>query len=313
MDTEIILPYVDFDIEKITLSEYTSEESEIIQSYVEITRHIQEIQQLYLIFRYNQRVMLSTYDLNNSDRIKRNRPPFETFDDRTELNALVISFVSAGKTLIDSLTTCVKASDKNSEISTSFEKFLVCSYDDSFSYRLLIRLRDFSQHGHLPVSVANDKMRFDIAQILNTPHFNHNKSLSQEMKKFVDELLVFNKACPFYMFTLAVAEYTVSVYKIYSEFYTQIEPIFFKMHSDFRKLIVAHPGLVKHEDDKFDGYLFYLIGNALHAINIVEKPETMFEAYKKEAASNYSKEQQEFDSFKSSIHWIPVKKSYAQG
>lgn len=112
MDTEVMLPYGDFDIEKITLFEYTTDELEAIQSYVEITRHIQEIQQLYLIFRYNQRILLSTYDLNNRDRIKRNRPPFETFDDRTELNALVISFINVGKTLIDSLTTCVTESEK---------------------------------------------------------------------------------------------------------------------------------------------------------------------------------------------------------
>ena len=309
MDTEVMLPYGDFDIEKITLFEYTTDELEAIQSYVEITRHIQEIQQLYLIFRYNQRILLSTYDLNNRDRIKRNRPPFETFDNRTELNALVISFISAGKTLIDSLTTCVTESEKNSGIFTSFKKFLTCSYDDSFSYRLLTRLRDFSQHGHLPVSVINDDICFDIAQILYTPHFNHNKSLSQEMRKFVDELLVINKTHPFHMFTLAVADYTVSVYRIYSEFYTQIEPIFLKNHSKFRELITAYPGVIKHEDPKFNGYLFYLIDNALHVINTFDRAETMFEAYKKEATNNYNNEQQEFDSFRTSIHLIPVKKS----
>lgn len=170
-------------------------------------------------------------------------------------------------------------------------------------------MRDFSQHGHLPVSVINDDIRFDIAQILYTPHFNHNKSLSQEMRKFVDELLVINKTHPFHMFTLAVADYTVSVYRIYSEFYTQVEPIFLKNYSKFRELITAHPGVIKHEDPKFNGYLFYLIDNALHVINTFDRAETMFEAYKKEATNNYNNEQQEFDSFRASIHLIPVKKS----
>lgn len=309
MDTETILPYGDFDIEKITLFEYTDAELDIIQSHVEITRHIQEIQQLYLIFRYNQRVLLNTYELNNSDRIKRNRPPFETFDDRTELNALVVSFISAGKTLIDSITTCVKASENSSGISASFENFLADTYDDSFSYRLLTRLRDFSQHGHLPVSVVNGGMCFDIAQILNTPHFNHNKSLNQEMEKFIDELLVISKTRPLYVFTLAIAEYTVSVYKVYSEFYTQIEPIFLKKHSDFKQLIADYPESIKHEDAKFDGYLFYLVDNTLHVINTGDSSTTLFKTYKKEAASNFNDEQQEFDSFRVSLRWIPIKKS----
>ena len=310
MDTEKILPASGLDLEKITILEYSDADFEMIQSFVEITRHIQELQQLYLVFRYNQRVLLSTYDLNNSDRIKRNRPHFENFDDRTELNALVVSLISAGKTLIDSITTCVQTSAKKPEISASFKKFLSQTYDGSFSYRLLTRLRDFSQHGHLPVSVDEGRVCFDIAQIMNTPHFNHNKSLRQEMQRFVDELIVMNKTRPLHVFTFAMAEYTVLVYKVYTEFYACLEPIFSEINSGFRRLILQYPESIKHENADFDGYLFYVIDNTLHLLNTADDPMLMFKTYKCEAIRNYDDEQQKFHSLQSSVQFkcLPLSK-----
>ena len=57
-------------------------------------------------------------------------------------------------------------------------------YDKKFSYRLLIRLRDFSRHGHLPVYISEDnKCSFDLDQILYTPHFNLNKKIKEEMQR----------------------------------------------------------------------------------------------------------------------------------
>lgn len=156
MDTERMLPYQNFDIDDITLLDFTDDALQIIQTYVEVTRHTQEIHQLFELFRYNLRRLLSVYDLNNRDRIKRHEPYFEEFSDRIELNALVINYISAGKTLIDSLRSCIEhAYSENSSTSEKFSKFLSSVYDSCFSYRLLTRLRDFAQHGHLQIGRAH--------------------------------------------------------------------------------------------------------------------------------------------------------------
>ena len=39
-------------------------------------------------------------------------------------------------------------------------------YDTVFSYKLLTRLRDYSQHGHLPVSSEGNSYYFDFVDIL---------------------------------------------------------------------------------------------------------------------------------------------------
>ena len=51
MDTEKTLPYPDFDINDITLLDFTDDDLKIIHSYVEITRHVQEIHQLFELFQ----------------------------------------------------------------------------------------------------------------------------------------------------------------------------------------------------------------------------------------------------------------------
>lgn len=52
-----------------------------------------------------------------------------------------------------------------------------------------MKLRDFSQHGHLIVSRDyQNKYYFDIEQILSTPHFNINKKLKPEMKNIRQEI-----------------------------------------------------------------------------------------------------------------------------
>ena len=55
MDTEKMLPYDDFNIDNITLYDYTDEGLNCITSFVEITRYIEEIHQLFDIFQYNIR------------------------------------------------------------------------------------------------------------------------------------------------------------------------------------------------------------------------------------------------------------------
>ena len=309
MDTEKTLPYPDFDINDITLLDFTDDDLKIIHSYVEITRHVQEIHQLFELFQYNLKRLRSVYELNNRDCIKRHGPIFEEFSDRIELNALVINYISSGKTLIDSIQYCIKNS--YSDDSTKYEnfcRFLSSVYDGNFSYRLLTRLRDFAQHGHLPVSVIDNMMCFDIAQIVSTPHFNHNKTILQEMKDFNEELLVVQKTQPHYVFTLAIAEYTVSMLNVYQSFWIALKESFLIKEKDIRTLIEQVPECIVHENGKMNGFLFYLIGNNLHTFNTSEDSLVMLSHHLEEAKQIYELETNELNEFRKSIKFKKLEK-----
>ena len=309
MDTERMLPWQDTDMDDITLLDFSDEALHIIQSYIEMTRHVQEIHQLFELFQYNLKRLLSVYELNSGDSVKRHKPYFEGFSDRIELNALVINYISSGKTLIDSIQTCIKTSyPENKPKVDEFSSFLSSVYDDCFSYRLLTRLRDCAQHGHLPVSVIDNIMCFDIAQIIHTPHFNHNKTILEEMKKFYDELLVVQKTQPHHVFTLAVAEYTVSICNVYHSFWLTVHDAFLSAEKNIRILIEEVPECVIHKNDSMNGYLFYWTDEILHAFDTSEDSLIMFAHFLDEAKQIYEPEVKELNEFRKTIKIKTVEK-----
>lgn len=307
MDTEFILPYQDFDINDITLFEYTDEGLQIITSYVEITRHVQEIHQLFEVYRYNLKRLLSIFELNNSDTIKRHSPRIGDFSDQIELNALIINYISSGKTLVDAIQACVKASyPTGTSEYKNFTAFLSSTYDDCFSYRLLTRLRDFAQHGHLPVSLRNNIACFDIAQIINTPHFHHNKAILKEMEKFNEELLVNQKAYPHHVFTLSVAEYTASMCNVYHTFWTAIHSAFLSKEQSLRTLIKELPECIIHKNTTMNGWLFYIMDETLHAFNTEDDSLALFSQCLDEAERICKEEEKELNEFRKTIRMVKL-------
>lgn len=299
MDTEKLLPYDDSDSDNITLYDYTDEGLNCITSFVEITRYIEEIHQLFDIFHYNVRKLLSVYELNRNDKIKRRVTQFEDFSDRTELNALVISLISSGKTLVDAMQACVQSSySKESDVYSEFNKILSAEYDGCFSYRLLTRLRDFSQHGHIPVSWDGETACFDIGQLNDTPHFNHNKTILVEMEKFCEELLIKEKVQPRHVFSIAVAEFSVSIFRIYYEYWKTMNDNFYIRLENMNDLIKQHPETIKHKDKKYDGYFFYQIGNGLHTFHASELSDKMYVQYLEEAKDLKEYHEKELESFR---------------
>lgn len=305
MDTEKILPCTDFNIDDITLYDYTAEGLNCITSFIEVTRYIEEIHQLFNIFQYNIRKLLSVYELNRNDKIKRHIPQFEDFDDRIELNALVISLISSGKTLVDAVQACIQSCySKDSNEYNEFCTILSKEYDSCFSYRFLARLRDFSQHGHVPVSWDGETVCFDIGQLVNTPHFNHNKTILGEMEKFCNELLTKEKVEARHVFSLAIAEFTVSLFRVYYEYWKTMEDSFYTSLSNINDLIKMYPETIKHKNKKYDGYLFYQIGNGLHTFNALEISDKMYIQYLEEAKELKETEEKELERFRGRIKYI---------
>ena len=125
-----------------------------MKTFVDITTYIQEIEQLFRIFIINLKLILNFYRLGNDDKISRNYD-FDLEDtDEYIINSLVINYISSAKTLKESIENFMKKFVvENNEINIKYNnECLKKLYDNVFPYRLLLRLRDFSQHGHLIVS-----------------------------------------------------------------------------------------------------------------------------------------------------------------
>jgi len=184
---------------------------------------------------------------------------------------LTANFISAGKTLVESIEVFVKSANKD-----AFKKYkedcLSKEYDDNFYYRFLRLLRNYSQHGHLIVRVFNEnnivKCCFDISQILETPHFKFNESLKKEMES-IEELVVekFNDN-PRWVFTISLAQFNLSVLRIYKAYYDTIEMDYLTIINKFKNFEKSKVEFLSKPNEKFKGYLFFRFNDgSVHAVD----------------------------------------------
>ena len=178
-----------------------------IMDYIEITRHLQEIYQWFDIFNYNLQCIKESVDHHNSIAI----------------NSNMISLLSAGKNLVDSLEICMK--NNNVEKYDEFKRqCLSKEYDSCFSYRFLIKLRNFTQHSHIPISCLENDICLDLRQIYNTPHYNFNEKLKKEVYVLIKEIES-NNENSLLSLPLTVISYVQSVYRIYKRFLLKLSRV----------------------------------------------------------------------------------------
>lgn len=306
MNTEkfITAKQINMPIENIHIAILNDKELEIIEFHIELTRHIQEIQQLFQVFRFNLKSILNDYTLMNSGNIIRNKHFTIEFTDYIVINALVINYISSGKTLIESLESCIKYNyGENSKQYRDFKSdCLNKTYDDRFSYRFLTRLRDFSQHGHLPIHIDNGKCSFNINQILSTPHFNHNKTLKNQMEVIKQEILLKYGDISHIAFTMSIAEYNMCILSIYRNFLSFIEPLLVESNKSIYSLFKSRPDIITHSDDFHDDLVFYKVtDDSIHVFSANDNSINMFENFKNEAENVLKEEQVELENLQSSL------------
>ncbi len=281
MNTEeyILIKNTDIDVEKIELPDFSKEEINIIEGYIEFTRHIQEIDQLFHIFKVNLNEILIHYELINDDTIYRKIELDNEESDSIIINALVINYISSAKTFTESIENFIENKLGENELNEFKSKCLSKIYDEKFSYRLLIRLRDFSQHGHLPVFIsADNKCSFDLEQILYTPHFNHNKKLENEMKKIAKKISKEFETNPRIMFTRSIAEFEISILEIYKYFINIITEKLNQLTTEFNNIIDVRPEIIHTSKDSLNGFILYSIKDEnINCVNPKQKPQKMVE------------------------------------
>lgn len=283
MDTEKTIPITKENedlLDGICYLTGNNDDLSFILEYIEITRHLQEIYQWYQIFNFNLNTLKSI--------------AFST--DSIAINAITISLLSSGKNLIDSMDACMSNTyNKQSKQYKSFsEDILRNEYDSSFSYRFLTRLRNFSQHCHIPVSHHGDYPCFDLMQIYNTPHYHFNATLQTEVQALIEDVRNSNND----FLTLAIAPtvcaYTCSVYKILKSFLSLIRMGLLEKQNNCNQTISDNSSITKHEKHpEYDGLIFYQLDNSiemLHCFDTTENPEALLIKWNNHVISTYKDE-----------------------
>ncbi|NPE27294.1 hypothetical protein HNV12_04810 [Methanococcoides sp. SA1] len=104
---------------------------------------------------------------------------------RTDINRLVLNFLSSFRTFLDHFDRSLKQQyGKDSQIYSSFKQSLSYQYDNSFAYRFLYRLRNYTQHCGMPVHTINFSSESDKTDESKT---NHSMNIFLNREKLLAE------------------------------------------------------------------------------------------------------------------------------
>lgn len=274
----------------LVCEELSENDLKIARHYVEITRHLQETHHLFLIFKNDIDNLQKEYVLENTGNVFCGQNPAENEDDYIAINAYTISIISAGRTLVESMECYIK---NNTNIDDTAKQryldFYHKTYDSSFAYRLLIRLRDYSQHGHLPVSSMRNNYYFDLIQIVDKPHYNHNKTFENQMKNIIDEILTKYHDTPTIALTETLAEFVVKLLSIYKMFWYQTEDELNEAYNMFQNVISDYSDNIITQEDCLSGLFVYdIVGSNAHVVNSEDNVHEAFIKFKNEAEALYN-------------------------
>ena len=263
MDSERLVLF-DEPLKDFSFQELSSEDLICVERHVELVRHLQELHQLYEIVLFNLRIMRHNYEWINSGDVLYKGAPAEGPEHFTAVNAMIVNLIGSARTLTESMDCYMKENfPDNDPDAQSFFDFSHHTYDTCFAYRFLIRLRDFSQHGHPPVSQTGSKYSFDLRQIEKMPHFTHNKQIKTELDAAVKTIMEDFHGQPTLGVTMTVAEFSVGLLKVYSHFLTCIEPSIIDSFSHFRTILNRYPENIRQGDEETPSLFFFSIEDGL--------------------------------------------------
>ena len=303
MDTVTNIPIgIIEDADSLHVADLTEEEERILLAdYVALTRDITEANQLFEIFYFNLLNMRNSFVFKMNDTVNRTDcyPDFDS--DFIAVNSLVINLISSAKILTEFLRARAigwlgNSEDKNNKCKDKFNVYVSDIYNTSFNYRLLTNLRNYMQHGYLPVSFKEGRYSFDVNQILDTPHFDIKGQLKTDIENFIAKLEIPGESIACMSLTLSIAEFVVRVTDIYKNFLFYIKKCVQASYKEVKKLIGEKPSIVCDYHKNFKGFIIYdRDEHRYHAFNSKDNPNKMMSTYEKRASDVYKDEKQAYD------------------
>ena len=160
------------------------EHETVFRSFIEEERHFQEITQLYQMMLFDLEQIFLNFNLSFNDVVM---PVQGQEMSIVNLNALFRNAISSARSLIDSIDVYdqVYVSEEN----LFKNNYISRAYDEYFSYKLVDYLRNYYQHGHVPVSFDGSRIYFQMSEILDVSHMKVNKKLEKQLKDIQEELV----------------------------------------------------------------------------------------------------------------------------
>ena len=301
MNTEnmVLVEDLDFDIDKLKIPNLNIDEENCLKNHIAITKQIQEIDQLFHVFRYNLKMILDHYKVYHDDRIEYLYSYSKKEIDYIIINTLVINYIGSAKSLIELIEAVLKSiSNENLNIYIKFKKeYLTKEYDSKFSYRFLFCMRNFSQHGYLPISIdANNRCFFDFNSILSVSHFTFKKELKDEMLEIKQKIYEKYKGYPKISFTRTIAEFNMEVIKLYQNFLDVIEDSLIESVQKVKKLIKKNPRLVHKSSDCLNNFVLYRLSDGtIHCFSKKDNPIKMINDMKDNVSNILQEESIEYE------------------
>lgn len=277
-----------------------------IEKYVEETRHLQEIQHLFQIFKFNIDQLTAKYNPMPSGAITRTQGNSlaDSDGDFIAVNSLLTNIISSGRTLTESMETFDKSFHpesyvKQEPVLSEYRKLSTATYDSSFAYRFLIRMRDYTQHGHLLASAERGHFWFDMVAILNKPHYKHNGTIEDELERFTGELIEQYRDEPTLSFTVTLAEYVAVLCNLYAKFLPIIWKCIRPAVKKAKTIVRRYPRNIFNADTLSPGFFIYRYDDRdLHAFYLGDNPKMMFTKIKADAESTARHFQEEWDTIR---------------
>lgn len=227
---------IDENEQEYIFDELPKEDEQVFRNYIEESRHFQEITQLYKMLLFDLDEIFLHYELHFDDRVfSLNGKEINIL----HINALVGNAVSAARTLIESMEVFDREyidSEGNFK-----KKYISRAYDDFFSYRFIDFIRNYLQHGHVPISFDGEKIFFQLSEILDVSHMNINASLKKQMGDVEQKLFDHGEMNTCLTVIPMLYEYFLLIQTLVHEFFRFIKMYFLGQFQAIQKILEEHP------------------------------------------------------------------------
>lgn len=248
-----------------------------LRKYVAFGEELQCLEQLFEVFAYNLEQLDSYCTMYYDDRIIRNRDRKPaTF---IEINAHFINVISSGRSLMEATEKIFGVLAGEDRKNAFAENCIHKKYDEVFAYRFFYFLRNYAQHGYLPVSrKADGKFCFDLTQILRTEHFHLKASMQEDLEMISAEIQEKFHSEPYIAFTVTLDAYALAVVEIYFQFLKEIESDVHEIYHRQIEILNQYPELSMGEENMI---LYDVEDTMIHLYNRKESLWNAFLEYKK--------------------------------
>lgn len=251
----------------------SKENEKLIVNFLSTSDELHTINQFYHVYIFNFCQIFYHFELGTNDNIRKQNGL--NGDEFIIINSLLINLMSSSKTLVDLLINFDK------KYSQKLEKMINKIYDSELSYILIMTLRNFALHGHIPLYFNQNRYSFNLDYILKEGEkFNFSKSSKEALTKIRDEIRHVYGDVANIAFTKTLMDFHLNLLKIYYQFYIENQSL---LESFFKSVELK---LQKEKRKIKNGQLIIEIDGEIHSIIMCNKTK-LFNKLMQEAKINF--------------------------